>query len=334
MDDLAKRQGWTGLCSGRRAILLTILNILTPIFAVIALGWVLTRTGFLSAQALVDMNRLTYWIGLPAALFQRIAGASAEIGMVADLLLVGVAATLLAVAAAWLTARLLRMSAASHGAFIQGVFRGNLAFIGLPVVLYAFVVPGADSASAEVSALLALGPMTVFFNILAVLVLLLFGGSAPRGGGMALTVAKGLLTNPILLACAFGLVFSLSSITLPATVSRTLAAIGQVALPLALICIGGTLHTTRIQGSLGWAFTGAALKVALVPAIGLALAWWVGLSAEHTRIVMILLACPTASVSYVLTRQLKGDESLASSIVVISNVLAVPAMMAVLAVTA
>jgi predicted permease len=276
----------------------------------------------------VDANRLTYWVGLPCALFYRIAAASPDVAAVGDLLLVGTSATLIAILLAWIAARLLGLPQRSHGTFMQGVFRGNLAFIGLPVVLYAF----AGSDSAEGSALLAFGPMVVLYNFLAVLVLLFAGGVAKRG--MMRTVAYRLLTNPILIACLAGLLFSLADISLPSLVQRTLAAIGQMALPLALICIGGTLHTTRLRGSLRHAFIGSLLKVTLVPALGLLLAWWVGLSAEHTRIVLLLLACPTASVSYVLVRQLQGDEALASSMIVISNVLAVPAMAVALAITA
>lgn len=289
----------------------------------------LTRTQFLSAQALHDANRLTYWVGLPCALFHRIATASPDVAAVGGLLLVGTAATFAAIAAAAVTARLLRLPAGSHGTFIQGVFRGNLAFIGLPVVLYAF--QGTASAGAAGSALLAFGPMVVLYNVLAVVVLLA-GGAGRRG--LLRTVGYGLLSNPILIACAAGLLFSLAGFGLPTLVQRTLAAIGQMALPLALICIGGTLHATRLRGSLGPAMLGSVMKVALVPAIGLLLALWADLSAEHTRIVLLLLACPTASASYVLVRQLQGDEALASSMVVISNVLAVPAMAAVLAVTA
>jgi predicted permease len=292
----------------------------------------LTRSGFLSTQALEDVNRLTYWVGLPCALFYRIAGASPDVAAVGGLLLVGVLATLLAIAAAAVTARLIGLPGRSSGTFIQGVFRGNLAFIGLPVVLYAFSSAGAASANAENSALLAFGPMVVMYNILAVVVLLLAGGVAKRG--MIRSVGYGLLTNPILIACLGGLVFSLANLHLPELLQRTLAAIGQMALPLALLCIGGTLHVTRLRGSLGPAFVGSLMKVAFVPGAGLLLGWWLGLSAEHLRIVLVLLACPTASVSYVLVRQLQGDEALASSMIVISNVLAVPAMAVALAVTA
>jgi len=286
----------------------------------------------LSIQALEDINRLTYWVGLPCALFYRIAGASPDVAAVGGLLLVGMLATLGAIVAAAIMAKLLQLPKRGYGTFIQGVFRGNLAFIGLPVVLYAFSSAGAEGATAEISALLAFGPMVVLYNVLAVVVLLLSGGIAKRG--MLQSVGYGLLTNPILIACLGGLVFSLAGLGLPPLLQRTFSSIGQMALPLALLCIGGTLHITRVRGSLGPAFIGALMKVALVPALGLLIGWWLSLSAEHLRIVLILLACPTASVSYVLVRQLQGDEALASSMIVISNILAVPAMAIVLAVTA
>lgn len=305
-----------------------IVNILAPVFLVILLGWVLARSGFLPGQALADLNRLSYWVGLPALLFYRIGTAQPEVQGVTGLLLVCTLATLLAIVVAALGAVALRMPGRSYGTFIQGVFRGNLAFIGLPVVLYAFEGAG---AGAEDSALLVFGPLVVLYNVLAVVVLVFSGGGSGRG--LIRPALYGLVTNPILISSLAGVLLAVSGWTMPDMAERTLGAVGQMALPLALICIGGTLYTTRIQGSLGWAVAGAMMKVALVPAMGYGLAQAFGLSDEHTRIAMILLACPTASVSYVLARQLRGDEGLAASIVVLANVLAVPALAVVLAVT-
>ncbi|MCC5857590.1 MAG: AEC family transporter [Ectothiorhodospiraceae bacterium] len=316
----------------RRHVLIVILDILAPIFLVIALGWLLTRSGFLSGQALLQVNRLAYWVALPALLVHRIAQASPDVDAVAGLLVVGGGATVLAIVAALVVAALLGLPPQSRGTFAQGVYRGNLTFIGLPIILYAFSGPDMSSASAEASALLAFGPMVVIYNVLAVLVLLLPG--ATGHGNAVRDAVKGLLTNPILIACLIGLMMSLSGFSFPTLMDRSLDVVGQMALPLALLCIGGTLHTSRIRGRLTWVIAGAAMKVAMVPAIGFGLALWLGLSAEHMRIALILLACPTATASYILVKQLQGDEALASGIVVVSNLLAVPAMVVVLAVTA
>lgn len=295
------------------------------------LGWLLARTGFLSPRALHDLNALTYWVGLPALLFVGIAGASPEIGAVRDLMIVTFGATGAGILAAMGLARGLAVPAGARGTFVQGVFRGNLTFIGLPVVMYAFAGPGGTGGSAAASALLVFGPTVVLYNVLAILVLMRRDGDGgPRMPGGAL---RSLLTNPILIACIAGLVFSLSDTGLPVLVQRTGGAIGQMALPLALLCIGGSLFTTRLSGSLHWALAGALAKVLLLPALGLPLAWLVGLSHEHLRIALILLACPTASASYVLARQLGGDVALASGMILLSNLLALPGLLLVLALT-
>src|SRR5690625_822259 len=260
------------------------------------------------------MNRLTYWVGLPAVLFHRIAQASLELTAVTGLLWVTMGATLVAVAVAILVVTATGMPREARGAFVQGVFRGNLAFIGLPVVLYAFA--GSGQSSAEATALLAFGPLVVVYNILAVLVMLIYGA----GKGDALRrLPLGLMTNPILLACLGGMAMAYSGWAFPTLIDRTLGAVGQMALPLALLLIGGTLYHTRLQGSIARAVVGSAMKVALVPAFGLVLAWALALPDEHTRIALLLLACPTASASYVLVHQFDGDAALASSMIVLSN---------------
>ena len=123
-------------CPGGRP-LLAIADILVPVFAVIALGYLLTRVGFLSERALRDLNSLTYWVGLPSLLVHRVAAAPPEVASVAGLLAVTVGATGVAIAIGVVCGRLLGLAPELRGTFTQGVFRGNLAFIGLPVVMYA-----------------------------------------------------------------------------------------------------------------------------------------------------------------------------------------------------
>ncbi|MBA1145723.1 AEC family transporter [Ectothiorhodospiraceae bacterium WFHF3C12] len=312
--------------------MLTIVEILAPVFLIVALGWSLARAGFLSRGALQEVNRLSYWFGLPALLFHRLATASPEFRAVGGLLLALSGATLAGILLAAMAAAVLRLPRPVVGTFIQGVFRGNLAFIGLPVVLYAFAGSPMGGAGAESSALLAFGPTVVLYNVLAVAVLLAPG--AQGGWSKALVRAGyGMVTNPILIACLAGVGYAAAGLAMPDLLGRTLSALGQMALPLALLCIGGALYWTRVRGHLLWAGIAAVLKVSVLPAIGLGLAWWLGLSPEHTRIVGILLACPTASASYLLATQLGGDGGLASSIVVLSTLVAVPAMILVLWVT-
>ncbi|MEX0732672.1 MAG: AEC family transporter [Aquisalimonadaceae bacterium] len=307
------------------ATLIAIITIIAPVFLLIVIGWGLVRWRFFSASALNEVNRLCYWVALPAALFHGISGAEPDFRAAGGLLTVILTATLLGMVLAWLFAGLSGMARQARGAFIQGMFRGNMVFVGLPVVLYALDAnPAAGDGGAQ-SALLTIGPMIAIYNVLGVFVLLFAGNDVNRRVIRAAMI--GMAANPLLLACIAGLLMSISGASLPVMLDRTVAATGQMALPLALIGVGGALALTRIQGHFGLSLIGAAMKVVLLPGIGFALAVWIGLSAEYTLIAVIMLATPTAAAAYVLTRQLKGDEALVSGIILLSHVVAVPAFM-------
>lgn len=312
-------------------MLLPIANSLAPAFLVIGLGWTLRRAGFLSDQALQDLNRLTYWVGLPCLLFYKIAGADLAFGAAGDLLVVTVGATGLMILAAYLVTRCLGLPRSSEGTFVQAVFRGNLAFVGLPVVIYAFSGLGRSAAAAEASSLLAFGPLVVIYNVAGLVILLASRSAVDKS--ILNVMGRGLVTNPLLLSSLAGVLWAVVDRPLPLMLERTFAAVAQMALPLALICLGGALATTRLYGSLGWAAAAAGLKVILMPILGFVLAWLLGVSADTTRIALILLACPTASVSYVLVRQLGGDETLASAAILISTLLSGLSLAVVLGLT-
>jgi predicted permease len=67
----------------------------------------------------------------------------------------------------------------------------------------------------------------------------------------------------------------------------------------------------------------ALLKVMLAPTTGFFAAKAMGLEHEQIKIALIYLACPSAAMSYVLTNQIGGNDTLAASTVIISTILAI-----------
>lgn len=108
-------------------------------------------------------------------------------------------------------------------------------------------------------------------------------------------------------------------------VDRTLAALGAAAVPIALLCIGGSLVSRPIRGG-AIALLAAALKVIVLPFGVLVAARWLGFASEETRLAVVFAACPTAAASYVMAVKMGGDESLASSTVAVSTLCAGPAL--------
>ncbi|MFA7485368.1 MAG: AEC family transporter, partial [Phycisphaerae bacterium] len=52
-----------------------VINILLPVFIIIALGTILRRTNFMSQEVALGLNRLVFWVGLPSLLFYEVATA-------------------------------------------------------------------------------------------------------------------------------------------------------------------------------------------------------------------------------------------------------------------
>jgi hypothetical protein len=306
-------------------------QILAPVVLIITMGWVLLRIGFLSSHAVGELNRLTYWVGLPALLLQRIGSAAPDFERVGGMLLVLFLATGFTLIAAAVGAWLWRMPGRSLVTFVHGVYRGNIAFVGLPVIVYAFAGTP-ESAAYESAALVAFVPMVILHNLVAV-TLMQLPGKQPLMRTLR-RVSIGVATNPILIGTLLGVALALSPLSLPLAADRTLAAVGQMALPLALIGIGAGLYATRIRGRVHWAVAASALRTGLTPLVGLLIGALVGLKDEELRLVLIFLACPTASAAYVLVQQMDGDAPLMASTIVISHLFALPVMLLVLALTA
>jgi predicted permease len=293
-----------------------IFNVLGPVFLLIAIGAVLQRTGFVSPNFLKEANRVTYWLGLPALLFSQLAGSFHDVGG-ARLMLGGMlAATGLVVLAGYAVVGLLRVPGAAAGTFVQGGFRGNLAFVGLPIIYSLPDTPLAWGVSTRTAAILTLAPMLVIYNVVGVVVLLV--SQHTFGWGMIKPLLKQLATTPPLLATIAGLVFALAGWTLPSAVDKTLNALGEMALPLGLLGVGGALVTVKLGGNWRIPLACALVKSLVSPALGWAVGRWLGLGGQELKIVMILMAAPTAVISYTMALEMKGDGALASGTIVLS----------------
>lgn len=297
-----------------------IFDSLAPVFLLVGLGAFLVRIGFLKREMLKGMNELAYWIGLPAFIFYRLATVSLQGEDLWPMLAVFLAGTAVAIVVGAILFRFLRMPPASRGTFIQAGFRGNLAFIGLPVVIFAASgIPNGNPQRVEELAVLALAPIMVTYNVVAVFVL--YGSHAGPGFQLVAKTVRQLLTNPLIVASVAGIVVASFHWSLPVSLHRSLEALGRLALPLALLSIGGSLLTVPVKGSLAAASTAALVKVAVAPLAGWGVGLALGISPEVLAVAVVYLACPTAAASYVLARQLGGDEALAASTIVISTLL-------------
>lgn len=286
-----------------------VLDLLAPIFLIIALGAGLRRIGLLADAVVEGVNKLLYWVGLPAAVFHALVAAGPAGGGAGWLLAMMAGATLLNAGLSWLEAPWLGVKPVARGTFVQAAFRGNLSFIGLPLLLS---VPGVPVART----MLAFAPMLILHNALTVWVLLASRDAA--SGRRWRSVMAGIASNSIILASVAGLIANAAGWAPPVAVMSTLQALARMALPLALLCIGATLMSVPVRGNRRLPVLASLHKVVLSPILGYAIGRLVGLDAGAMLAGLICLACPTAAVSFTMVKQLGGDEGLAATAVVYS----------------
>ena len=293
-----------------------VLNTLAPVFLLIAIGALMQRLRFVSPGFLKEANRVTYWLGLPALVFSQLASSFHEAGGAKLALGAMALATLLVIGLGYIAVWILRVPGAAAGTLVQGAFRGNLAFIGLPIVFALPDTPLTSGMSVRAAAVIVVGPMMVAYNFAGVIVLLF--SQHELGWAMLRPFVRQLATTPPLIATVAGIVFAVAGWSLPAPVNKALEALGEMALPLGLLGVGGAIVTVD-RGMVGKAAWAAALiKTAVAPVVGWAVGRYLGLAGLELKMLLILMATPTAVVSYTMALELKGDEKIASGAIVLS----------------
>lgn len=310
---------------------MTALNALLPLMFIIMLGAMLRRRSFIGDEFAGQLNRLLFWVGLPALLFYKAAEPVSDWQPVWRLLLVAMVSVAGCGMAGLAWCALTRAPRRSWTAAVQGAFRGNLAFVGLPVILRVF--PGdamVGDMPVETLAVLLLGVVVPLYNILGIGVLLagqVHDGRRRSWGQHMGRVAWHAGTNPLVVACLGGFAWAtLVGRPLPPLVRDTCATLGEMTIPLSLLSVGAFLRFDVLRGQMPLALAMTAIKVVLAPLIGLACARWLKLPPEMTRVALIYLACPTAVASFIMADQMQADADLSAAIIVLSVLFAIPAL--------
>jgi predicted permease len=291
-----------------------IFNTIIPIFSVIFLGWLARRNGFIPQGFAGPANRLVFYFAIPAMVFAAIAKGSLKTDFHPLVMGCTLAAVGTSFALTWLLGCVFQVPHRCRGTFVQSGYHGNLGYIGLAVAYYYLDQTGFISAS------LLLGFIMIFQNLLSVFILILYGGKDSVGKSIGKMVSK-ILGNPMVLSAGAGIAFSLTGIALPMVVSRTLDIFSGMALPLALLLIGATLNFDLMKSQLARVLPVSAIKLGLLPAVGLMFYTLWGLPANLYLPGLILLATPSATVSYVMAVEMNGDVEFAATTISVSTLL-------------
>lgn len=275
-----------------------------PIFSLVILGIIARSRGFLPPEFLGPANRLVYYLAIPAMIFRSIASASLTRQFNPTVIWLTLVALVALFFICWAGSRLLRLPASIRGAFIQCSFHGNLGYIGLAVAFYHL---GADGL-ARASILAAF--VMILQNFLAVTVLQSHRQGDAEEGRLGAVAGK-IVANPVIVSATVGLLFSSSGLTMPLVIDRSLQILSGLALPMALLIIGGSLSMQLMKSRMAAVLGTCSLKLLVLPAIGVVLFRVAGQAPEDYLPAVILLASPTATIAYVMAREMGADSEFA-----------------------
>ncbi len=306
-------------------------SVLVPVFTLIGVGYLIVKRGFISAGAVRDFNNVVYYIGLPALLFYRISKSEINIVMAAKPVMLCIVSIVLCIFIGILYLYFQKKQSGDAGSVLQVIARANTVFIGLPVVYYFFEsINYQDMVYVNNLTVLSLAILVPINNVVGVTVLVLGNKSDQK---FVKIIVKNIFTNPIMLACVAGFIYSkmFDGFTVP--VARTLEAMSGMTLPLSLIAVGGVLAGMKLSDGFENMFFIAFIKLILMPFIVLFMGKMLGFKSEYIAIAMILMACPSASTCVTLAQQLGGNVKLTSNVIFGTSVLSLFSLIIVLTIS-
>ena len=289
------------------------LAVTAPVFSMLFLGVALKRLNIIDDTFIQAASNLVFKISLPALLFLSILHADLSTALNPKVLGYFTVATVLGFALAWLWA-IWRVPKADRGVYVQGSFRGNNGVVGLALATSLYGDYGLSLGG-------VLGGLVILlYNSLSVVVLEYYrGGGHVRLGAML----KSMLLNPLMLGVLAAIPFAYFGIKLPAWMDQSGQYLADLALPLALICIGGTLTLTSLKASGLTALSASAMKMLILPFLGTLGAWALGFRGADLGVLFLYFASPTAAASYVMARAAGANHELAAAIIVLTTLAAV-----------
>jgi len=206
------------------------------------------------------------------------------------------------------------------GPAFSSIFQGAIrwqTYVGLSVSANMFGDIGLALASVAMVAIIPL------VNVLSVAVLAHYAAPEKQS---ARTVVMTVVRNPLIWACAIGLVINVIHLPLPKIWHEVADALGRSSLAIGLLVTGAGLQLKGLLRPSVSATIGVAFKLVLMPVLALVLAAWFGLSGDSLAIVAICAAVPTSPSAYVLARQMGGDAPLLAQIITLQTILAAVTM--------
>ena len=279
-------------------MLIRIVSILFPLFAITALGYFVGRR---MKPDLSHANKLNMDVFVPALVFGALVGKDFRLGEYLPLLFATVVIIVGSGVAGWLVARAAGIATKT---LVPPMMFNNCGNLGLPLAVLAF----GESA---------LAPAVVMF-VVSNVIHFSYGAWLLDHHTKLTTVWR----SPSILATMAGLAVGFLGIEVWPPLLMSIRMVGDISIPLMLFALGVRLADSRIS-AVGFGLFGAVLR----PVVGMALAWallqMLELPPREQALLLVFGALPPAVLNYMFAERYDQEPDKVASMVLIGNLAAV-----------
>jgi len=288
-----------------------IFSSLVPIFSLIVLGYLFKKISFPSHEFWPMADKLTYYILMPSLLIFTLSKAKIDLSSI-NLILVSLLAIFLTLLLLMIFNKISPTANSSFTSIVQGGIRFNT---------YVFLALS-GSIFGEKGLILAAIIISFAIPILNILCISIFALYSNNNKIDFSYLIKSIIQNPLIISCVIGILINFSDIKIPISIENLLKILSSAALPLGLLSIGYTLVLKEIKNAKKDLIIAILAKFILLPILIFFIGKAFSLNELMISILVLFAIMPTAPSSFILTRQLKGDLPLMTSIITIQTVVA------------
>ena len=280
------------------------------------LGYLFRKIGLIDEKASAWMNKFVFKAALPVLVFKDLAGQDFARTWNGKFVLFCFAATSISIAVIALLSKWIVKDRAKRGEFIQSSYRSSAALLGI-----AFIHNIYGESASGMGPLMILGSVPLY-NIFAVIVLMLTAENAECGqdvGKRIRSTIRGILTNPIILGIAAGMLWSVLRIPQPKVFQTIITDIAALATPLGLMSMGAAFEFQKALNELRPALIASFIKLFVLAAVFLPGAVALGFAGEQIVAILVMLGSATTVSCYIMAKSMGHEGTLSSSVIMLTT---------------
>ena len=278
-------------------IFFTVLEVVTPVFLLAAIGYSWVKLGF--EYRVEFVTRLAMTLAVPALVFTSLTQNTINPQLLSDMILVVCMAYALVSVLGLIFTFIFKLDLRT---FLMPLISGNTGNLGLPLCFLAF---GKDG----------LGYAVIVFAFTSI-VAFTFGLWVVSGTRSF----KQPLKEPLVPATILGLLFMFYGWETPKILTNSLNLIAQMAIPLMLITLG--VAVARLKTRLAFKTLGISIsKIMIGTSVGIAVGYQFSLPYEAFAVLVIQMSMPVAVTSYLLAEKYGANSEAVAGLVVTSTFL-------------